>query len=139
MYGTSGLLARLDQVDAPPHPKCIGREVPAGACRLCILRINFIKCKTVTEQGRVTVTGKNRRGKMMGRVELLIQTIKTPEYTVQSVRLPLQSSELAPPASLTHKRVLSPLVPGGEAHSIAGEGAWESQFRTKGQTLWYLR
>lgn len=25
MYGTSSLLARLDQVDAPPHPKCIGR------------------------------------------------------------------------------------------------------------------
>ncbi len=43
MYGTSGLLAKLDQVDAPPHPKCIGREV-SGACRLCILRINFITC-----------------------------------------------------------------------------------------------
>ena len=29
MYGTSGLVGRLDQLDAPPHPKCIGRGVAA--------------------------------------------------------------------------------------------------------------
>jgi hypothetical protein len=45
---------------------------------------------------------------------------------IQSARLSLQSSELAPPAlPLTRKRVLPPpLVPGGGGtHSLAGEGA----------------
>ncbi len=51
--------------------------------------------------------------------------------SIQSAKLFLQSSELGFPHPLTRSRVCPspPLVPGGGAHSLAGEGVGESQFR----------
>jgi hypothetical protein len=57
----------------------------------------------------------------------------------QSARLFLLSSELGPPQP-SHPQVSvspSPLVPGGETHSLAGEGVGGVPIRTRGQTLWY--
>ncbi len=79
------------------------------------------------------------------------------EY-LQSARLSLQCSELAPPRPLTRKRVLPPLVPRWrwthpqasvspapfgtkvEVDTLAcGRGGGVGPIRMKGQTLWYSR
>jgi len=65
---------------------------------------------------------------MMDLVEFLIQTIKTPESTVQSGRLPLQSSELAPPAPSHTSECCPPLVPGGRHTRLRERERGESQF-----------
>jgi hypothetical protein len=49
--------------------------------------------------------------------------------SIQSTKLFLQSSELGLTPSPAGKCSLPPLVPGGGAHSLAGEGVGESQFR----------
>ena len=59
--------------------------------------------------------------------------------SVQSTRLSLQPSELAPPPRyLTCKRVLPPF--GSRGDTLAGgRGGGGDPSRTKGQTLWYSR
>jgi hypothetical protein len=50
-------------------------------------------------------------------------------YSIQSAKLFLQSSELGHPHPHTSRRVCSPIGSGRGAHSLAGEGVGESQFK----------
>jgi hypothetical protein len=75
--------------------------------------INFINC--------VTVTGKDRKGKMMGRVELLIQTVETQEYTRVPGFLSSRPNWLSPPPPHPQASFAPP------PHTLAcGRGGWGS-------------
>ncbi len=89
----------------------------------------FAVCRTVTE--------KSRRGKMMGRVELLTQTVETQEYTKCPAFSPVV--RIGSPRPLTRKVVLPPPPVLREGQTRLRERGWVEQIRTKGQILWYFR
>jgi hypothetical protein len=105
--------------------------------RVCLLRMHLILCSVYHDcipAVNLVPALKNVwtcRGACLTRATApalatitLLCMVVTSAQSIQSVRLSLQSSELAPLRPLTSKQVLPspPLVPGG-THSLSGKGA----------------